>query len=270
MKKIIDNTFGVPLAKLGRQLLGLRELLIVIVIGISGTSFLYSQQYEINLVTKGKFTVLVDGVLKTTHNEQKEAVESYLNTKLNNPTSDVKIYFPSEMVVDYTVTNEVDTLFVSGESVLLDYTDYGRQPTTKPIHYVFLIGEGVVSVSADTIYRWQNKFLIEKTKHYGYSSYRNLGLPFQFRSHHYENITSTSVTAYFSTTEKPTFIQAFLNGEVYKTFNTPYSDEISANEYEFFFGVSGLSSGTSYELRVEAVNDKGERSVVDNLWINTL
>lgn len=270
MKKLINNTFGVPLAKRGIQLFGLRELLIIVVISISGTSFLYSQEYKIGLTTKGKFTVLVDGVIKSTHNEQKEAVESYLNFKLNNPTSNVNVYFPSEMVIDYSVKDEVDTLFVGGASVLHDYTDYGRQPTTKPIHYVFLIGEGVVSVSADTIYRWQNKFLIEKTKHYGYSSYRNLGLPFQFRSHRYENITSTSVTAYFSTTEKPTFIQAFLNGEVYKTFNTPYSDEISTNEYEFFFGVSGLSSGTSYELRVEAVNDKGERSVIDNLWINTL
>lgn len=179
-------------------------------------------------------------------------------------------YKYSEMKELVDLWAEADTIQAHSDIIQLDYTNAGVKPTTKPTIYTFVYGIGIVPVQMDSIYGWQRKFNLERVKTLANTRYRSLDLPFQFRTHRKADITSNSVSLYFRTTEKPTYIQVLKDGVVYKTFDNPKSDKISEIEWEFMFGVTGLEPRTSYEIDVIIRNAKGEEDRTKDVWINTL
>ena len=79
-----------------------------------------------------------------------------------------------------------------------------------------------------------------------------------------------SVSLFFSTTEKPTYIKVLKDGVLYKEFTTPQSFQLSDVEWEFMFGVRNLEPSTSYKLTVEIENISGDTDTTQDIWINTL
>lgn len=105
----------------------------------------------------------------------------------------------------------LDTFITVSDPILLDFTDSLVQPTDKADVYVMVTGIGLVHLQdMDTVYRFQTMYEIEAKRDYSIVrneedivTYRNLGLPFQFRKDesYVVSRTSTTITVRTFTTE---------------------------------------------------------------------
>lgn len=160
------------------------------------------------------------------------------------PTTVTDTVYLDKIVVEVPPV-KIDTITTISDPILLDFTDSLVQPKDSADIYVMVIGIGMVHLQElDTIYRFQTIYDIERTVDYSESrdqptTYRNIGLPFQFRDAYETEKTSTRTRINISATEPFAKIEISKNGIRYKTFETPELsyDKISEIQYDAYFFV---------------------------------
>lgn len=244
----------------------LKEIIFIILILIISFST-YSQ--SIKLTTKGSHHAIINGDTISNNNQYKEAIEAGLNALINDPFAQVSVVFPSRVDLSFEGIGdlwktEVDTFHTLGDYILLDYTNSLMNPTIKAKKYALITNVGLVEIEADTIYRFQTIFKLERRRitdpidpEFG-DHYKSIGLPFQFRDSLYLEPRTTSYRLQTFAT-KQHCVSYYLDNKEYAINKSCVGGALSDIEFRHTMVYENLLPDTEYLVRVEGnVLETGE------------
>ncbi|GAF72119.1 unnamed protein product [marine sediment metagenome] len=273
MKNIKDEVFG----KLNRgvNLFGLRDPLkaglLIILISINTLSF---SQINYKRIENAKIVFISTGDTLSSHSSDIEAIQQLQNSKIAG--LDVKMLGAVyELDIETggppppppplpRIEIEVDTFTTIADYILLDYTNSLMNPTIEAKKYALITNIGLAEIEADTIYRFQSIFHLERTRNFkeAKTTYKSYGLPFQFRDSLMLEPRSTSYRLQTFAT-KLHCVSYYLDNQEYHLNRSCNPGKLSDIEYRHTMLYENLDPDTEYLVRIEGTSEVGEFDFVE-------
>lgn len=186
------------------------------------------------------------------------------------PPTQYRVEFDKSLIANI---KEVDTItaIMMKNNGWLDYTNAGTEPLDKPIAYLPFYGIGMIKVDTDSVPNWQTLWKLQRTKEFGKTTYKSIGIPFQFLRDSIVSRTENSVRVRTFGTEKHC-VSYFLDNKEYHldaSCNPGQTILDGVNVWRHTKVIEGLEPSSDYILRVEGVTDNGDINYTE-LKIKTL